>query len=169
MAQLIALKHPVILKRFLNSHRAGSPRMVIYVAAFHKAHPAIPFRHHANATPGGPGMLQTVRRIKEILYEDYNADGLPEETRKALTAVRERFMHILQVMPYRQLVQEGYVNQLLDDYLGLLLIADEQPDPSPGGWHVDEQYMDEREYYYRHPELVKEIALQMKYLVIRQH
>lgn len=155
MAYLLAFKKLKIMSARRRASAVHGPHSVISMAAFQDKILSV----SAHDASDDESLLQMARRIREIVRGDYAADALPDDIQKAMNEMRKRFTCLLQIMPYQQLVKDGHVNQLLDDYLGLLLMADEEYTG------ICERYIQEREYYFHHARAVQETALRMQHLV----
>ncbi|MDE3060037.1 MAG: hypothetical protein KGJ06_03395 [Pseudomonadota bacterium] len=126
-------------------------------------------------TPGQATPL-ALWRLCQAAHGD-SGRNLPDETGKALQEIQRNFKEKLDSLPYRQLVEDGHLSQLLDDYLGLMAIASEKMldylelvgDYAAGRREEEKlrRYAEERDYYYHNPQVIQEIGLRFKGLIVK--
>ncbi len=135
------------------------------------------------------GALLLVKRINHGAFGDYSNSGMAPELKKAMAEMQAQFRQKLQTMPYAELVSGGHVNKMLDDYLGLLVMASdkklyhlnnekltgkEETDPAlfnemrAAEEAKRKKYADERSYYASSPDMIKAAATRFEPLVKSQ-
>jgi hypothetical protein len=118
--------------------------------------------HYRGANDDEGAVWTMLKRIKDSLQDVNTRSDMPDDIKKLFGEIQRQFRHKVKIMPYKQLLDEHHINQLLDDYLSLLIIGNENQE------EIVRQYRAEREYYYTNPSGVRNVAVHLKDFITQQ-